>query len=61
MKEVSDFLQKCDLGTGQIGIKESFEFRSEKDMTTDFIKEKFNQVCEEIEYTLIHIEGGKVE
>ncbi len=32
MKAVSDFLQKCDLGTGQIGIKESFEFRSEKDM-----------------------------
>lgn len=61
IKQASDFMSKCDLGVGEIGIKETITFQSQKDLIISDIKEKINQAMNESECKLLHIEGGKVE
>ncbi len=61
MKESCEFLQKCDLGIGEVGVQYVFTFTSEKDLLALDIKEHFGVIFKELELQLLHLEGGKVE
>ncbi len=61
IKEISDFLNRCDLNIGTIGVRETITFTSQKDLSLSDIKEKIKEAMQESGCKLLHIEGGKVE
>lgn len=40
MKQASEFLKKCDMDIGDVGIKETFTFSSQKCPTIEKVKEE---------------------
>lgn len=61
MKQVTDFLNKCDLNIGKIGKVEVMTFNSENELSIKEVKETIKEAYESCECEVLNIEGGKVE
>lgn len=61
LKEVSDFLKKCDINTGEICHKEVFEMTCWKESPVYKIKETLTHALTALDYNVIDIKGGKIE
>lgn len=61
VKQASEFLDKCDLGIGDVGVEEVMTFTSKKDLEISELKEIIKKAYQSCECQLLHIEGGKVE
>ena len=62
MKQTSDFLSKCDLGTDCVCLKEVITFNyTKEEKPIDYFKGLIKQAMESGECTLVQIEGGKIE
>lgn len=60
-KKACDFLKNCDLDIGEVGIRESYKFTSEKDLSIETVKENFKKAFESCGCKVLQIEGGKIE
>lgn len=61
MNKASEFMKKCDLDVGEVGIVETFTFSCEKDIAITELKEKLKFALESCDMNVLHIEGGKIE
>lgn len=61
MREASNFLEKCDLNTGRIGIKEVFEFTLQNKKPIPELKERIIECMKSCELYILLIEGGMIE
>lgn len=62
VKEVSDFLSRCDLGIDGFAFKEVFTFDySKEEKPISYFKDLFTKAFDQLGRTIIHIEGGKIE
>lgn len=61
MKQVSEFMRKCDLDLGDICINETYEMTTSKERDIQEIKGLLYQAFEAAECEILKIEGGKVE
>ena len=62
IKKASDFMTKLDLGTKECFIKDvlTFEYTKEE-KPIQYFKDILTKAFVMMDYTLIHIEGGKIE
>ena len=61
IKEASRLMKTLDFDIGDVGIKQSFTFTSQKDTPICEIKQHIKKAFEYSELEIINIEGGKIE
>lgn len=61
LKEVSNLMDKLDLGADLYAIKEIMTFTSKKNPSIQEIKETIIAAYQSCDCEVVHIEGGKVE
>jgi len=62
LKDVSDFMSKLDLGTGEIGIYETITFQyTKEEKPISYFKELIKKAYEELGCVVLKIKGGKIE
>ena len=62
MKKVNEFLKKCDIDCGEVGVQETIEFKMECKCTTiEEIKKYLTEAFGQCGMSMLHIEGGAIE
>lgn len=61
LRQISDFLRKCDLGGDGFCFREIYEMVCNKDNDVNILKEVIKQAYENAECNILQIEGGKWE
>ena len=62
LKQVSDFMKACDLGEGEICLKETYGFNyTSEEKPIAYFKGLLTQAIESIGGRVLQIEGGKIE
>lgn len=61
-KDVSNFMEKCDLRVGELCFEETIEFGyTAEEKPVAYFKDLIRQAMESTDHILLQIKGGKVE